>query len=714
MLARRPLFCACIGFLLMQMVGVLMPQVVLMPLAAFCVLVLLALAVKREKSRPFVLGLAAIIALGVCSGTAAKGTRNAVSEQWEEQEVFLRAVVLEGGKTYLEGYQSAVLQVELLDGEPQKLKIKTSVLPLYAPGTVLEGRFALHTLPNSAYSYGDCADGVFLSGELIGNAQEVGVRRGIRFGLKALGLRLSDEIRRYISPQEAGIIAAMSTGDRRFLTEAVTAKYRRAGVSHLLVVSGLHVALLCSAVPKRRRTARQRVASALVRSILALFMMGIAGLGPSVVRAGLTLLLLQGALVLLQPGDGLTALGLAGVLMTAGNAYAVMSVSFQLSFLATFGILAGSAAADRLLREEKDILRQFPPRRKAQPAKTKAQRLLAWLVRQLCTAAGAMLFTFPVLVFWGMNVSLAALVSNLFVFCFAGAAVGLGLLTGVCGLMPLLYGFQRAFGLLAYLLARGMTFGVGLLAKLPGSQLHFETPYAGVVLVTLAVCGYGLYLLQCSLKRIALCLAGVMAVSVCIGVGTSRHLMRAALVGNGWIPAAVLTQDGHAAVLFRGGAYNAAEILEYLEQRNIEAIDLVVDLRNSTRACPLPAKEIVELDRQPIDRAVVLDWQENEIVLAYFGEGGVVRVDMGGYFVTVTSGSMDVPVLMPMDFLLASSSRNGPVRPDVVLCTSKKLRWLDSSGAKEVYYGKTGLELVVRPGKSYRVVGAEEHYGLFE
>ena len=44
-----------------------------------------------------------------------------------------------------------------------------------------------------------------------------------------------------------GIAAAMVVGDRAYLGADLTGQFRQAGVSHLLVVSGLHLSLLCAA-----------------------------------------------------------------------------------------------------------------------------------------------------------------------------------------------------------------------------------------------------------------------------------------------------------------------------------------------------------------------------------------------------------------------------------------------------------------------------------
>ena len=45
-----------------------------------------------------------------------------------------------------------------------------------------------------------------------------------------------------------GVLAAMTVGDRNHLSSALRSTYRGAGLSHVLVVSGMHVSILCGDV----------------------------------------------------------------------------------------------------------------------------------------------------------------------------------------------------------------------------------------------------------------------------------------------------------------------------------------------------------------------------------------------------------------------------------------------------------------------------------
>ena len=57
--------------------------------------------------------------------------------------------------------------------------------------------------------------------------------------------KLSESLRRAMHRDTGGVLAAMTVGDRSGLSAQLRRAYRGAGLSHVLVVSGMHVSILC-------------------------------------------------------------------------------------------------------------------------------------------------------------------------------------------------------------------------------------------------------------------------------------------------------------------------------------------------------------------------------------------------------------------------------------------------------------------------------------
>jgi competence protein ComEC len=139
--------------------------------------------------------------------------------------------------------------------------------------------------------------------------------------------------------QDAALFAAMIVGDDSLLLRGVREEFQETGVYHLLVVSGMNVALLALALfwLARRMRAPEWMA-ALVTIALSVFYAYIAGMGVPIQRAVLMLSVFLVARLLYRERAALNATGFAvlAVLMLAPGA--LYEPGFQLTFLALLAI----------------------------------------------------------------------------------------------------------------------------------------------------------------------------------------------------------------------------------------------------------------------------------------------------------------------------------------------------------------------------------------
>ncbi len=149
-----------------------------------------------------------------------------------------------------------------------------------------------------------------------------------------LSRRLSDAV-----GGEAGELAsALLLGDRSGLSEKTVLDFRRAGVSHLLALSGLHVSvllgvlsLLCFWVPIRVR--------ALLVPIISIFYLFLTGCSPSAFRAVLMALGLYMGILFLRDYDSFTSICTALAVILIVTPYSILDISLWLSFAAAASIV---------------------------------------------------------------------------------------------------------------------------------------------------------------------------------------------------------------------------------------------------------------------------------------------------------------------------------------------------------------------------------------
>ncbi len=141
-----------------------------------------------------------------------------------------------------------------------------------------------------------------------------------------------------------GVLAAMTVGDRRSVFGHCAAPtgardfpmcWWSAGCT-FPSCAGIFSAFYCPTLAEQsyRRRRRRRC----TKSLLALVLMGVTGFTPSVLprrRGGMGQR--TGRVGVGPASDALTSLAAAGILMTAGNSYAVCDIGFELSFAAVVG-----------------------------------------------------------------------------------------------------------------------------------------------------------------------------------------------------------------------------------------------------------------------------------------------------------------------------------------------------------------------------------------
>ncbi len=141
------------------------------------------------------------------------------------------------------------------------------------------------------------------------------------------------------SHEDAVLFAAMIIGDDSLLLRHVREEFQETGVYHLLVVSGMNVALLAFAVFWLAR--RLRIppwAASVVTILLSVFYAYIAGMGVPIQRAVLMLAVYLVARLLYRERAALNATGFAALVVVIWSPTAWFEPAFQLVFLALLAI----------------------------------------------------------------------------------------------------------------------------------------------------------------------------------------------------------------------------------------------------------------------------------------------------------------------------------------------------------------------------------------
>ncbi|HVY78096.1 MAG TPA: ComEC/Rec2 family competence protein [Solirubrobacterales bacterium] len=220
--------------------------------------------------------------------------------------------------------------------------------------------------------------------------------------------------------REAALARGFVLGEDDRIDEATVEDFRRAGLSHLLAVSGQNVALLALLAMPLLAALGMPLRTRLVWILAAIAVyVPLAGGGPSIVRAGV-----MGALSLLATLAGrrasrLYALAVAAVVTVAIDPGIAADVGWQLSFAAVLGILALAA-----------------PLRAALAERIGARGWRGALAEGAAVTIAATLATAPLIAFHFEALSTTTLLANLLALPAVAPAMWLGMLTAIGAQVP--------------------------------------------------------------------------------------------------------------------------------------------------------------------------------------------------------------------------------------------------------------------------------------
>lgn len=196
-----------------------------------------------------------------------------------------------------------------------------------------EGIYKFHTLSNkiylSAFSYDN---DIFVTEKYNGN--------NILYKIPVLRKALTDKLFSNMSEENAAITVALITGDKSYISNEIDTAIKIGGVSHIFAVSGMHLTLWTSIFfIIFRRKARVSIPVNITAILFVLFYIAFTGFSPSVIRAGIMLIMIFISKIIKRSSDTMNSWGLAGTLMILFNPFLAGNVSFLLSYIATFALI---------------------------------------------------------------------------------------------------------------------------------------------------------------------------------------------------------------------------------------------------------------------------------------------------------------------------------------------------------------------------------------
>ena len=551
---RRPLTLILCAAIAASVVGSLLPNLAKLPLLIAVTVGTLALLISRrgQLSSGFsrttlaaLCGIGAIILLvPVCAANARLEFYRELADSEltdsditvieftdteppsPEHTVTAAVVAVEYEASYTATYS---VRLESLDGEPKSSRglLFCDDFTGLEVGDYIECVVNFEPL-NEVYSFYDigedelAADGYDFACRLVGEVTLLGqddvVSQGIarlntkiEIGLNQLRSYLSAKLSVYLDRDTSRLVSALLFGIRDE-PELLARNFRIIGASHLLALSGLHIAIVCGifsfffrklCIPTRPR--------ALLTILVVVSYLTLTGFPYSAIRAALMVIFVQAAKFFRRESDRINSLLFAAVLILLFNPHAIFDMGFTLSFSATLGLIVMSEAKPNMALRK--LFRKLLGK--------KLSRKVAAILSAITMTLGAVTFLVPLQWLYFGEMSMLSPVSSLILTPICELMLWLLIPCFVCSLL----GFSllaARFGLLVELLYDALDIISSNLAS-STKLVSLKYPFVPILILLCAIAL--IVLMRYTKKRLLLLIPfGAFIITLYSGIGIYEYL----------------------------------------------------------------------------------------------------------------------------------------------------------------------------------------------
>lgn len=558
---------ACSLFFASQMSFI--PQVFL---AAICLALAIMFLFFKAKGR-FFFACFLICALSIFYLIGYTAIFYLPSQSYAGQEVSLTAKILDCKHTNGSVYQYT-LRAKQINGKSQMpfsifLSSVDELDATYGDYLTIDS-ISLKTTANHDFSLGiddyNRANGIYLSASLSSNSKITVSHPSFHSPFdycKKFRDHAMEVVDTSLQTPYCFLLDGMLFGDKSNLPFYMIKNFQACGISHLLAILGLHIAIISSALFFLLSLLRvpRRVVPYLGMGLL-LGYAAMAGFSPSVLRACIMTGVGLYAPLLMRQKDSFNALGLAAFILLLFNPYYAVNVSFLLSFSAVIGLL--------LLQPR--ILSKWEKRR---PSKGK---IIHSLKENISITIAAMIATLPISLLFFSQFSFIAVIVNPIAIPIADMVLIFGLLTAFIGiLIPAIGGF---FGILAGIFCFLLDKVAALFGSLPFASVYLPQKFV----IWFLIIGTAFFLLclvskerfemarTCAISLFAIC-------SICclFNQFVYQDVVNVQVLGNkdGY---SIIAACGDRAVVIGcgGGSYSGKNTYNYLCSMGVKNIDALI------------------------------------------------------------------------------------------------------------------------------------------
>ena len=347
-------------------------------------------------------------------------------------------------------------------------------------GYIFEAKISLKKI-DEEYKAMNYSEGVYLSGN-VKELKKTEMYDSVDMALNSVRRYMKRTLFSGMSFDSASTMCAVVFGDKSYFTDAFYNNVKASGVAHVMVVSGMHLGVLVMlALYITEKFIYNPKLRALIMYLVVIMLTFVCGFTMSILRAGITYIIMGIGLLLNRDYTPENALGSAVVLILLSSPFAVFSVSFLLSVLSTLGILAVALPVCKYIDSKVVGIPKF----------------IRYVLNLAVISLSALVLTLPVVIKVFGYVSTVAVVTNLLI-TFA-VTLALSITVSALAVSLLFPNIGKLILCVGDLVVRYVNFVINFMGSLPFSAVKVPS-YFTVFAVSLIFCVFWI-LLACKKRN---------------------------------------------------------------------------------------------------------------------------------------------------------------------------------------------------------------------
>ena len=430
--------------------------------------------------------------------------------------------------------------------------------------------------------------------------------------------------------EEKALLKGILIGEVKEITEEQTENFKITSLSHILAVSGMHISyIILSTIFILRLLKISKKSIHIATICIIIFFMFLTNFAPSVVRASIMGIIFLISFLVKRKSDFWINISMASLITLIYNPYILLSLSYQLSYLGTIGIVLGMKVVGEYKRRREETqnskclndktytyaeMNDLEIKKKININYSKAEfkkvekdnkrkqfilekfnTIKQFFIDAIIVCISAQLFVFPIILLNFNNFSIYFLISNVLVAPIMGVIVILGFI-----IIFLSYIFPPLAISLNYIenfLLESINIMTNYISKLPNANLYLKTPYILSILIyfVFVLILIGMYIAREDvikrkvkqyykqiLKIFKIILVCYIIIIIAIDIGTFNfNNTKVYFVDVGQGDCSLIITEKNKKILIDGGGSESYDVgknttLPYLLDRRISKLDYVI------------------------------------------------------------------------------------------------------------------------------------------